>query len=59
MNEKHIDPKKKEYIWTPDMDYEEFIRVNGIDKNYDPNYKTFLRFEREHVELITDIQDNA
>lgn len=59
MTEKHIDPKKKEYIWTPDMDYSEFVKVNDLDKHYDPNYKTFLRFEREHVEFITDLQDNA
>lgn len=46
---KKMSYKEKQYIWTPDMDYDEFVRVNNLDKYYDPNYKAFLFFERQYI----------
>jgi hypothetical protein len=41
--------KEKQYLWTPEMDYDTFIRVNGLDKYYPPNFKAFEFFERQYI----------
>ena len=52
MEEHHINAKVKEYIWTPDMDYQVFCRANNLTKEYDPNYKTFLKFEQQYIDSV-------
>lgn len=58
MNKKQlIDGKVKEYIYDENMDYDNFCRMNGLDKFYDTNYKLFLKFESEYIEFVTDMSD--
>jgi len=55
MEEHFINPNKKEYIWTEDMDYELFCRANSLSKDYDENYKTFLFLEQQYITALSDI----
>lgn len=55
MEEHFINPNKKEYIWTENMDYELFCRANNLSKDYDENYKTFLFLEQQYITALSDI----
>lgn len=46
---------EREYLWHEGMDYDAFCRFNGIDKNEEVNYTTFLKLELDYINFVTDI----